>query len=387
MTRGVPDRAQVVIVGGGVIGCSIALHLAEAGVRDVVVVESGPLGAGSTSKAAGGVRASFSHPTNVAMGLRGLDVYSRFAELYGQQIDFCRSGYLYCLSDEDSLASFAESVALQNAHGVPSRLVSPEEARQISPVISTDGMLAAVWSPSDGRATPESVVMGYAAAARRHGARFLTHCPVLAVETDGAAVSAVVTAAGTIRTRTVVCAAGAWSAAIGRMVGTDLPVTPFRRQVAFTAAMADLPRQLPLTVDFPSTFYFHPEGRGLLFGWSDPAEPAGFNVRFELTEWLERVAVHAGVRAPQILEQGIVGGWAGLYEVTPDHNQIIGRSADVDGFLYATGFSGHGFLMGPATGEIVRDLFLDREPTYDISGFDVRRFDAVRSGRTEHNIV
>ncbi|QSE94812.1 FAD-binding oxidoreductase [Rhodococcus pseudokoreensis] len=388
MSKELPEQASVVVIGGGVIGASIAFHLAESGVSDVVLLEKDELACGSTCKAAGGVRASFSNEANIAIGLRGLEVYSRFAQDYGQEIDFGRDGYLYLLSDQTNVDIFTESVALQNRHGVPSRMIMPDEAKKISPLISTDGLLAASWSPEDGKATPESVVMGYAAAARRHGARIIRHCAVTDIESTGGTITAVVTEHGRIATRTVVCAAGAWSAEIGTMVGVDIPVVPVRRQIAFTEPLSELPEFSPsLTIDFPSNFYFHPEGKGLLLGWSDPDEPEGFNLRFELEDWLMGLGAIAETRVPAVLDYGISTGWAGLYEVTPDRNQIIDRSTEVEGLLIATGYSGHGFLMGPATGEIVRDLYHGREPGYDIGSFALRRFAKTGIGAGETNIV
>jgi len=388
MVSAVPEHASVVVIGGGVIGTSIAFHLAQSGVPDVVLVEKDELGSGSTCRAAGGVRASFSNPANIAMGLHRVDVFSRFADDYGQPIDFARDGYLYLLSDQATVDAFTESVALQNHHGIPSRMITPAEAKDLSPLIETDGMLAASWSPSDGKATPESVVMGYAAAARRHGARLVRHCAVTDIESSGGAITAVVTDQGRIATGTVVCAAGAWSRGIGAMVGVDIPVAPVRRQIAFTEPLANLPASSPsLTIDFPSTFYFHPEGAGLLLGWSNPDEPEGFNLKFELEEWLMGVGAIAETRLPVVLECGINTGWAGLYEVTPDHNQIIDRSAEVPGLLIATGYSGHGFSMGPATGEIIRDLYHGKQPAYDIEPFRLDRFAVASDAVSEVNIV
>ena len=172
------------------------------------------------------------------------------------------------------------------------------------------------------------------------------------------------------------------------MVGVNIPVTPVRRQIAFTQPLPELPATSPsLTIDFPSNFYFHPEGKGLLLGWSDPNEPEGFNVKFELEDWLLGLGAIAETRAPAVLDYGISGGWAGLYEITPDRNQIIDRCTEVDGLLIATGYSGHGFLMAPATGEIVRDLYLGKEPGYDISEFTLDRFAQVDIAAGETNIV
>jgi sarcosine oxidase subunit beta len=387
MQHALPDDAGVVVIGGGAIGCSIAMHLAGAGVPKVVLLDAGELGAGSTCKGAGGVRSSFSTPTNLLMGLRGLDVYLRFPDLYGQHIDFVPRGYLYCLADDDSYQAFEQCSELQRHHGISSRMVSAEEAKSLSPLISTEGLVGAMWSQNDAICAPDSVTMGYAAAASRAGATLVTHTAVTDIPTSGGAITSVRTTRGAIRTAAVVCAAGAWSAAIGDMVGQPLPVSPYRRQIAFTEAIDPSARDSPMTIDFPSTLYFHPEGAGLLFGWSDPDEPAGFDTSFRLDGWIDKVAGHAAVRIPTLLDLGVVGGWAGLYEVTPDHNQIIGRSRLVEGFYYATGFSGHGFQMAPATGEIIRNLFLGREPTYPVEELAVDRFAPGALAAHERNII
>lgn len=380
------ERADVVVVGGGVIGCAIAYELAAAGLDVVLLEAAGELGAGSTSKAAGGVRSSFSDPVNIAMGKRGLDVYSCFKERFDQDIDFRRNGYLYSISDPDSLASFQRSVPLQNELGIESRFVDADQARAISPLLRTNGALAHVHSPHDAQATPDAVVQGYARAARRAGARLLPGTAVTGVDVEGGAVCGVRTASTTYRAPKVVCAAGAWSGSIGQLAGVELPVTPSRRVVAFTGPVFDAPRPWPLTVDFPSSLYFHPEGRGLAIGWTDPEEADGFDTGVRLQEWLERAAPDLELRAPALLQLPIRTAWAGLYENTPDHNQVIGRSRALEGFFYATGFSGHGFLMAPATSEVIRDLVLDKEPEFDVSGFAVERFtDAML--RLEHNVI
>ncbi|MFI0449298.1 NAD(P)/FAD-dependent oxidoreductase [Actinomadura sp. 6N118] len=367
-----PASADVVVVGGGVMGTSIAFHLAEAGV-DVVLIERDELGSGSTCKAAGGVRAQFSDEVNIQLGARSLEAFGRFGQRPGQEIDLHRVGYLFLLSTAEDVAAFEQSVALQNELGVPSRMISVNEAKRLSPLIETDGLLAATFSPDDGHCTPESVVLGYATGARRHGARVLPHCELLDVEM-GDGIRAVRTSRGHIETSAVVCAAGAWSAAIGDMVGVNLPVTPLRRQIVFTEPMPDLPRPVPMTIDFATTFYFHGEGHGLMLGMSDPDERPGFRLERD-DAWLPRLGEAMATRAPSLLEVGVTTGWAGLYEVSPDHNALIGEAPGVSRFLYATGFSGHGFLQGPAIGEIIRDLYLGREPFVDVSPLDARRLE------------
>lgn len=378
-------QAEVVVIGGGVIGTSIAYHLARAGVRDVVLVERDELAAGSTSKAAGGVRAQFSDGLNVQLGARSLEAFERFEEDTGYDIGLHRVGYLFLLSTPEDVASFETGVRLQNSLDVPSRIIDPAEARRLSPLISTEGLIAAAYSPDDGHCTPEAVVHGYAAAARGHGATILRHTDVTGIETHGDTITAVVTTLGRIDTDTVICAAGAWSKGIGAMAGVDLPVQPLRRQIAVTEPVTGLPPGLPMTIDFTTSLYFHTEGPGLLVGMSDPDERPGFATDTH-DRWIPRLADAMRRRAPDLLELRRTGGWAGLYENTPDHNALIGEATSVSRFLYATGFSGHGFLQGPAVGEVVRDLYLGHVPFVDVSPLSAGRF-AADAPRPEVNLV
>ncbi|MFE6822333.1 NAD(P)/FAD-dependent oxidoreductase [Streptomyces sp. NPDC057690] len=378
-------HASVVVIGGGVMGTSIAYHLAAAGVRDVLLVERDELAAGSTSKAAGGVRAQFSDELNIQLGARSLESFGRFEEETGYDIGLHRVGYLFLLSTPQEVASFEAGARLQNALGVPSRMIDPAEARRLSPLIRTDGLLAAAFSPDDGHCTPEAVVHGYAAAARRYGARILRHTAVTGIERQGATITAVQTTLGRVTTDTVVCAAGAWSRAVGAMAGVELPVQPLRRQIAVTEPVPGLPPDLPMTIDFTSSLYFHGEGPGLLVGMSDPDERPGFATDTH-DRWIPRLAAAMERRAPALLDLRRTGGWAGLYEVTPDHNALIGEASSVSRFLYATGFSGHGFLQGPAVGEVVRDLCLGRVPFVDVTPLSADRF-AADAPRPEANRV
>jgi sarcosine oxidase, subunit beta len=385
-----PTKASAVVVGGGVMGTSVAFHLAEAGVRDVVLLERDALGAGSTSKAAGGVRAQFSDPLNIALGARSLEAFERFGRRPGQDIDLRQVGYLFLLTTQDDVVAFEASVALQNELGVCSRVLGPAEASARAPFARTDDVLAAAFHPRDGVCSPESVVLGYASAARRLGVSIHTGVTVQAVETSGSRVTAVLTSAGRITTDAVVCTAGAWSRALAATAGVDLPVTPVRRQILVTEPLgADLlalvPDTTPMTVDASSTFYLHREGAGVLMGMSYAGETAGFRLGLD-DAWLPDLAAAIERRAPCLLDVGIAHGWAGLYETTPDHNALIGQDERLSGFFYATGFSGHGFLQGPAVGEVLRDLYLGRMPFVDVSGLSARRF-AAGTMRPERNVV
>jgi sarcosine oxidase subunit beta len=384
--RVLPAAAEVVVVGGGAIGTSIAFHLAEAGVRDVVLLERDELGHGSTCKAAGGVRAQFSDRINIELGARSLEAFTRFDSRPGQEIDLHQVGYLFLLSSPEDVASFERDVALQNELGVTSRMIDVAEAKSLSPLIDTDGLLAAAYSPDDGHCTPESVVLGYATAARRHGATLLTGVTVTGIDLVGGEARTVHTDRGAITAGTVVCAAGAWSQALGEMAGTALPVTPVRRQILFTEPLPDLPAVVPFTIDFATSYYFHREGRGLLLGMSDPDQEPGFELSYS-EQWLPRLGKAIEARTPQLLDVGLGDGWAGLYENTPDHNALIGRSASTPNFLYATGFSGHGFLQAPAVGEVLRDLHLGRTPCVDTAPLSADRFTGDNARQPETHIV
>jgi sarcosine oxidase subunit beta len=368
------ERASVVIVGGGVIGASIAFHLAEAGVEDVLLVERGELGSGSTSKGAGGVRAMFSDELNVRIALRSLEAWRAFGERPGWEIELRQAGYLFLLSTPDDVAEFERGVELQNRLGVPSRMVSVDEAHELSPLAALDGVLAGAFCPLAGHATPEGAVQGYASAARAAGARLETHATVTGIEAGGVRV-----ARGpeerAVEAGCIVCAAGPWSREVGALAGVELHVTPERRRIAFTGALDGLPECVPMTIDFSTGFYFHREGPGLLFGTNDVCDTQD--------EWLEAAEPALRRRAPILLDAPIAGGWWGDYEMTPDHNALIGEAAAAPGrFMYATGFSGHGFQMAPAVGEIVRDLYLRREPEIDVTALGARR-----PGRPERNVV
>jgi sarcosine oxidase subunit beta len=358
-----------VIVGGGVIGTSIAFHLAEAGVRDVVLVERGELGSGSTSKGAGGIRAMFSDELNVRIALRSLEAWAAFGERPGWVIDLRRVGYLFLLSTDEDVTAFERGVEMQNRLGVPSRMVSVEEAHELSPLAGLDGVLAGAFCPLAGHATPDGAVQGYASAARAHKVRIETHREVTGLEQG-----AVLTADAKIETDAVICAAGPWSREVGAMAGVELPVSAEKRRIGYTGPM-QIGGPVPMTIDFASGFYFHREGPGLLFGTSDLCDTQD--------EWLERAEPILSRRAPLLLDAPIAGGWWGDYEMTPDHNALVGEAAAPPGrFLYATGFSGHGFQQAPAVGEIVRDLYLRREPFVDVSALA-----AARTERRERNVV
>lgn len=379
-----PTRADVVVIGAGIVGASVAFHLAEIGIRPVVL-DVGDVGGGSSGKPLGGVRAQFSDALNIALAARSLDAYQRFEHRPGVAIGLQQVGYLFLLRTPDHLEAFERSVAAQNANGVASRLVTPSEAAQLSPMIDRESIVGAAFSPGDGHARPRLAIKGYLEAAASLGARVVSHCAVTGIEVRDGEIVAVQTRRGRVQTSTVVCAAGAWSADVGAMAGVALDVRPVRRQIAFTPGLRPRAPESAFTIDYASTFYFHNADDAVLLGMSDPNQAPGFDVEYT-TEWLPELRRLAARCAPRLADVPLTHGWAGLYELTPDHNALIGESQSVGRFLYATGFSGHGFCQAPAAGEIIRDLVRGRTPFVDVTPLRAERF-AAHAPILEANIV
>ncbi|MSW39053.1 MAG: FAD-dependent oxidoreductase, partial [Actinobacteria bacterium] len=308
----------------------------------------------------------------------------------GQEIDLHRPGYMFALTKPEDVALFERSTQIHHQFNVRSEMLTAAQAYAKNPILNVDDVLAASFTPDDGYCTPESVVMGYAAGARRHGATVLTNVEATGIDVSGGEVTAVITSAGTVRTKAVVNCAGAWSPTVGAFVGMDLPVRPMKRELLITEPLgsdfADVPADMPFTIDYSTTLYWHREGNGLLMGFSDKSTEYGFDLSRD-PHFPEKLGELAEVRAPRLLELGFTGGWAGLYDVAPDHNAILGEWKDVSRVLYATGFSGHGFLQGPAIGEILRDLYLGNQPFVDISPLSADRFSTGGQLRPESNIV
>jgi sarcosine oxidase subunit beta len=353
-------------------GVSAAWHLAEAGVRDVVVLERDALGSGSSAKPLGGVRATFSDAGNVLLGHRSLAAFETFEARFGTPIGLRQVGYLFLCRSDAELSAVEAAVRLQNQLGCSSRMVSPDRAHELNPFVEPSVLRGASFSPRDGYAEPALVVAGYAAAAIALGVRFCEHTEVFDAQTRVDGTHRITTQRGEITADAVVIAAGCWSTPLGASLGVHLPVEPVRRQIGFTAQQPRPHPTVPFTLDLSTTLYFHNYRSGLLLGISNTDEDPGYCREFSYG-WTRAFDAAAAVVAPDLVGRSLVGGWAGLYENTPDHNALIGRSADAS-VLYATGFSGHGFLQGPAVGELIRDLYLDREPFMDPSPFSANRF-------------
>lgn len=358
-------------------GASIAYHLAREKVRVVLLERESRLGTGATGRCSGGVRHQFSNPANVKLSLASLRKLRAMPEELDCEIDMHFDGYLFLISSEKGLENFRASAAMQNALGVSTKILPPEKIAQLishaNLRINIDDVLAGSYSREDGVADPHGVTSGYARAAKRMGAEIDLNAEVIAIKRQGSRITSVCTRTDEIATSMVVNAAGPWSASIGEMAGVPVPVQPYRRHVFITHGFPDVPTNHIFVIDFETSFYFHREGEGVLMGMSDPDEPSSF---IDAVDWnfLDRVTDVGVRRFPPLGKASIRRAWAGLYEVTPDANPIIGEATQLPGFFLATGFSGHGFMHGPIIGELLADLILCRQPQIDISSFSLDRF-------------
>ena len=378
---------RIVIVGGGVMGASTAYHLAKRGCADVVVVEKQPFfGMGATGKCAGGIRYQFSTEINIRLSQLSLPMLDRFEDELGQAIGLRRDGYLFILTNARDVAAFRHNVALQRQLGVQTEWLDGDEVRRRLPLLAADDVLAGAFHARDGLCDPNSVVMGYINAARRLGVRALTETAVTAIDVVDGRVIGVQTDRGPIACDVLVNAAGPWSAVVSALAGVPLPVTPVRRQMLTTTPIPDLPPDFPFLIDFAQSLYFHREGDGLLTGQSNPAQPPGFDESVD-PAW-ELAHMEAAVkRLPILAQAGRMAHWAGLYEVTPDAHPIFGAVPQVEGYYVVTGFSGHGFMHGPAAGLLMAEIILDgRATALDVSMLDYARFTESRLIQ-EYNVI
>ena len=379
------ETADVVVIGGGVVGASVAYHLTEGGCRDVLVLERGAReGAGSTAKATGGVRAQFATEINVRMSLYSIEFFAHFAEATGHDCGYEPNGYLFFATSEEQMSLLRANRERQMGFGLKNvELVGAREIAAMVPPLLTDDVAGGAFCPTDGLIDPLAVARGFAECARGRGARFRLGTEVTAIEVEGGRIAAVRTTRGRVSTRAVVNAAGAWAAPVARLAGVEVPVTPLRRQLVATRPVGGVPAGLPMVIDVSDEFHFRRLGRagdgggeggarGLLLAWPDPEEAASAEESFDAA-FVPRILARAARRVPCLAgaEADLRHCRAGLYEMTPDRHAIICEAPNVRGFYLANGFSGHGVMHSPATGRMVSELILEGQ---------VRLLDATRLG-------
>jgi sarcosine oxidase subunit beta len=372
--------ADVIVVGGGIIGLASAYYLERSG-ADVTVLEKSSIGAGNTGRANGGIRAQFTSPVSTALSKESIDVWESFEERFGVDIHYRRPGYLFLAREPGTAERFAENVRRQNELGVGSRRVTPEEAKELCPGLHHEEFVGGAYCPTDGIADPHLALQGFSAAANDAGADVRTNTAVVDVVRDrSSGVTGVETESESLTADYVVNAAGAWAKQVGRMAGVDLPVTPKRRKLLVVDPEKPVGEDVPFTIDSDLGVHFRPEreGSAVAGGHFDEVDPEKDPDDFSTTtsiDWaaevIERGAAVADYFGP---ETGVTRGWAGLYAVTPDHHPIVEET--VPGFVNAVGFSGHGFMQSPATGQIVAEIVTEGSASLvDVSELTADRFD------------
>jgi sarcosine oxidase subunit beta len=377
--------AEVVIIGGGIVGSSIAYHLTAAGFKDVLVIERETAqGKGSTGKSMGGVRAQFSTPVNIQMSLYSISFYATFDERLGYPAGYRPQGYLFCATNEKHLAYLRTNYEKQVAMGLKDvRLILATEIRDMFPQLRSDDIVGGSFCSTDGFVDPYSAMIGFMNRAADRGAKLWKYTLVTGIQRDIDGITAVETSRGRVSTRKVVNAAGAWAKPVAEMAGVDLPVEPLRRMLVPTEPFDQFPHTAPMIIDMSTGFHFRPEALGFLLAWNDPEETPGYKTDFD-PAFIEKILTRAADRVP-LFENLAVNpkrAWAGLYEMTPDHHPILGEVPGVPGFFLANGFSGHGVMHAPATGKILADLILTgKTDLIDASLLNLSRF---AEGRTIH---
>jgi len=372
------ETADVVIIGSGIVGSSVAYHLAQQGCSNVLVIErEAHQGKGSTGKSMGGVRAQFTTPVNIQMSLYSINFFSQFDEVVGHPADYRAHGYLFCATNQRHLEYLRANRERQMALGLKNvEFMTREDILHMVPQLETHDILGGTLCPTDGFVDPHSVMMGFMLNARERGVRLWLDTSVTGVTVAGGKVIGVQTTRGTVATPVVVNAAGAWALEIARMAGTTVPVEPLRRQLVPTEPFEKLPQRFPMVIDMSTGFHFRREGKGILLAWNDPDETPGFKTDFE-PSFIEKILTRAAARVPCLADAEVNPrrAWAGLYEMTPDHHAIIGPSPAVQGLYFVNGFSGHGVMHSPASGRITADLILHgHSEIVDAKQLNVDRF-------------
>ena len=367
--------ARTIVIGGGIIGASVAYHLARVGEQVLLLEREAFFGAESTAKCAGGIRAQFTTPVNIALSLRSIAAFERFEQEVGYPADFRQVGYLFLATDDQHVAACHERARFQRDLGVPVQWLDRDAIRARCPELELGDVQGGNFCALDGIGDPHGVLNGYIRAARDLGVTIETETPVLGFLLEDGRVVGVETSRGERRGERVVIASGAWSGRLAATLGVEVPIEPVRRQIATTAPMPWISMDWPMMVDLGTGLYMHPESGGMLLGMANWKEPPGFVTQVD--EAFTSEIVMAGMeRLPRLDEASIASSWAGLYEVTPDHHPILDRLPGHPDVWLAAGFSGHGFMHAPACGEVMAQLVRGEQPVLDVSSLGLARFEA-----------
>ena len=373
-----PETADVVIIGAGIVGSSIAFHLTEAGCKNVLVLErESRQGLGSTGKSMGGVRAQFATDVNIKLSLYAIPFFDRFEEITGHPSGYKPHGYLFMATNQRHMDYLLANHARQTALGLKgAEILKTGDIAKVLPQMRTDDVIGGTFCPTDGFVDPDSVMTGFITAAIERGAHLRRGAEAIGIDVEHGEIARVKTTKGDVSTRVVVNAAGPWAAGVAKLAGEELPVEPLRRMLVPTEPFDGLPAHLPMIIDMSTGWHFRQEGIGLLLAWAHPGEKPGLRMDFDPT-FIEKVLTLAADRVPcfEALAVNPRRCWAGCYEMTPDHHAILGPAPNVKGLFFANGFSGHGVMHSPATGRVLSDLILrGQTDIIDAPELGVQRF-------------
>ncbi len=377
--------AEVIIIGGGIVGSSIAYHLTEAGCTNVLVLErETSQGKGSTGKSMGGVRAQFATPVNIRMSMYSIPFFAAFEETMGHPSGYRPQGYLFVATKPAHMDYLRQNYHAQIEAGLKDvRLLDRAGVSALAPELRSDDIIGGSFCATDGFVDPHSVMTGFMLKAMERGVQLMRDTEVTGIRTDAGRISGVETTQGSLATRILVNATGAWAGGVARLAGVDLPVEPLRRMLVPTEPFDQVSHQSPMVVDMTTGFHYRPEGRGLLLAWNDPEETPGFKLNFDHA-FIEKILTRGVDRLPclEYAEVNPKRAWAGLYEMTPDHHPVLGPVESLPGFFVANGFSGHGVMHSPATGRIMADLIVHGH--CDLVDTSLLGFERFAAGRLLH---
>jgi sarcosine oxidase subunit beta len=365
---------RIVIVGAGIIGLSIASHLLDAGHSDVLVLDRGAIGEGTTARATGGIRQQFSSTINAQLAHASVRYYAHMGDLLGEPFDFRQHGYLMVTGSEQTLGAARTSVGHQRALGIPSEVIDVDRIRDLNPAVAVDGLVGATYCGTDGSGSPMDAAQAFARHIRRAGGAIRQHTPVVAVDRDSdGRVTGVRTPDEAIEGTVVIDAAGPWALQVAQLVGAAIPLIPTPRQAIHVAPARWMNVAHPFTVDLDSGAYLHPERHGAVLGGTDRDRTPGMDAVVDQA-LIGRLLELAVPRFPGLATAGLGRSWCGLREMTPDDHALVGPIADTPGFWVVAGFSGHGFMQAPAIGQEVASWLLRGATEFDLTPLRPGRF-------------
>lgn len=368
------NSAEVVIIGAGISGCSIAYNLAKKGVKNIVVIEKNYICSGSTGRCGAGVRMQWGTEMNCKIGKKSIEFYEHANEIleYERDVEFKQSGYLLIADTDKEIDQFKKNIEVQHECGIPSKMLSLEEAREIVPYLNTSVLKGAAFCEKDGFLNPFHTTDAFYSAAKKLGVEFNTFTEVTNIKVEKGKVVGVDTSKGYISTNCVVNSTNGWSKGISEMVGVDVPVYSERHQILVTEPVE--PLQGPMVMAFGLNLYVQQSPHGsFIMGRGDANEPRDLRMT---SSWhfIEEMAKTVDNILPPISKLRVIRQWAGLYNMTPDKQPIYDKAENVEGFYMAVGFSGHGFMFGPITGVAMSEMILGEKPTIDVSMLNLNRF-------------